>query len=227
MARYLVMASGGLDSTACIHKLLTETDHELHLHHIRLIDSERRWALEDQAIKQTVDWFRTNLRPDLDLTISTFDVLSVGRATFDMMVVYFTAAQVLCQSRFIDVEALVLGNVLDDYQPNEISLLRLPYALAVYENVFKEQGRNPTPVLRPFEKMNKGQVFDIVPGELAELTWGCRHPVLRDGWLEPCGLCHTCEHFEKWGVSHPRHRITGPIAASFERDRPKFTKVYD
>ena len=216
MARYLVLASGGLDSTACIYKLLTETDHELHLHHIRMINSERRWALEDQAIARTVDWFRTNLRPDLELTISTFDVLSVGRATFDMMVVYFTAAQVLCQTRFIDVEALVLGNIQDDYQPNEISLIRLPYALAVYDNGFKEQGRAPIPVLRPFEKMNKRQVFDILPPELIELTWSCRHPKPEGDRLVACGFCHVCGQYEKWGVVHPTAPTNHEIVASMK-----------
>jgi len=51
MAKVLVMASGGLDSTACIYKLLTETDHELHLHHIRMINTERRWMLEDLGLQ--------------------------------------------------------------------------------------------------------------------------------------------------------------------------------
>ena len=57
------MFSGGLDSTAMLVKLLTESDDELRVHHIRMANKEGRDAAEQQAVESIVAWCRSRYRP--------------------------------------------------------------------------------------------------------------------------------------------------------------------
>src|SRR5689334_14723973 len=59
----LAMLSGGLDSTAMLVKLLTETGDELRVHHIRMANREQRAQAEQAAVERIVAWCRDHYRP--------------------------------------------------------------------------------------------------------------------------------------------------------------------
>ena len=59
----LVMFSGGLDSTAMLHQLLTETDADLRVHHIRMANREQRAEAEQAAVERIIAWCRSRYRP--------------------------------------------------------------------------------------------------------------------------------------------------------------------
>lgn len=50
----LIMWSGGIDSTYVLAKALSETDDKIFVHHINIVDRERRFLNENQAILQLI-----------------------------------------------------------------------------------------------------------------------------------------------------------------------------
>ncbi len=57
------MFSGGLDSVYVLHKILIDpeyAEYDVHVHHMRLINKENRAAAEEIAVKNVVDYLRTN-----------------------------------------------------------------------------------------------------------------------------------------------------------------------
>ena len=61
----LVMFSGGLDSTAMLVKLLTQSKDELRVHHIRMVNREGRAGAEQAAVEAIVAWCGRRYRPSL------------------------------------------------------------------------------------------------------------------------------------------------------------------
>src|SRR3954451_22231548 len=59
----LVMFSGGLDSTAMLVQLLTQSREELRVHHVRMENREQRAAAEQSAVERIVAWCASRYRP--------------------------------------------------------------------------------------------------------------------------------------------------------------------
>ena len=57
------MFSGGLDSTAMLVKLLAESDDELRVHHIRMVNREGRDRAERRAVEAILAYCRARYRP--------------------------------------------------------------------------------------------------------------------------------------------------------------------
>ena len=55
----LIMYSGGLDSVAMLVNVLKETNHRVHVHHIKIINFEKRDDVEHDAVKNTLEYIRT------------------------------------------------------------------------------------------------------------------------------------------------------------------------
>ena len=200
MARYLVMTSGGLDSTACIYKLLTETDHELHLHYVRLINPGTAWKVEEIAADDVVAWFRKNLRTDLSYTKSTFEMEAFGKTTSDVTTVVFMAANLLCSSKLYGVDAIVLGLIADD------STERLPAYRTIIDTIVNIRGFRAAPILTPILGSNKPEVLESIPSELFNLTWSCMRPMTNNGIVSACGWCYSCHDFVHYGIPLPPPR---------------------
>ena len=80
----LVMCSGGLDCVALLANLLRETDQALHAHHIEIQNYENRAEAENDAVRETLAYFREHYRE-----------FPLGRGGgFDLTLVLFTAARV-------------------------------------------------------------------------------------------------------------------------------------
>ena len=77
----LVMFSGGLDSTAVLARLLSETADDLRVHHIRMHNSEGRADAEKEAVDAIIAWCATHLASDESSFVTAADFKVDGGAT--------------------------------------------------------------------------------------------------------------------------------------------------
>lgn len=194
----LLMLSGGLDSVALLANVLQDTDHSLHVHHIEIQNYENRLQAENDALEKVLAYCREHFRP---FSYSTSrSELPLGRGGgYDLTLVLFTAARVhTALGRIVDV--VYTGHIA----PSRAEILE---GAAVFNACYINKRFKPV-WLRPLANLRKIDVYDSIPGELADLTWSCRRPVYEGNSYRPCGECHTCRSMAE--VSQTlRQRSTG------------------
>ena len=92
------MYSGGLDSVALLANVLAETDRQVHVHHIDIVNRDGRSAVENIAVEKTLDYIRREYR-DFDYSSSRNEFnIGWGGGT-DLQLTLFTAVKsVSCRS---------------------------------------------------------------------------------------------------------------------------------
>src|ERR671919_1151716 len=89
----LVMFSGGLDSTAMLVKLLAESAEELRVHHIRMVNREKRHLAEQRAVEAIVAYCRRHYRP-FRYSESGLEFEALEAIPIDYLSIAFVACQV-------------------------------------------------------------------------------------------------------------------------------------
>ena len=84
----------GLDSTAMLYRLLTQTDQDLRVHHLRMVNREGRAQAEQEATEAVVAWCRANCRP-FRYSESGIDFADLDTVPIDYLTVAFVACQVV------------------------------------------------------------------------------------------------------------------------------------
>ena len=193
----LVMLSGGVDSTAALVKVLSETGDDLFVHHIYLKNDMRRERPELVAVDKIVQYCQEKYRP-FNFTMSYLD-LSFMKNNVQPDVYSVTYMSALIIRQFPEIDCVIVSAIADDSLNPEMEERRI-----VSRHIFKSffLGRQMPHVDMPLANMTKEQVIDILPSELLELTWSCRKPKIdRDNNYIRCGKCHTCISIES--VSAP------------------------
>jgi hypothetical protein len=178
----LVMFSGGLDSVALLANLLQETDQTLHAHHIEIENYENRARAENDAVRRTLAYFRQHYR-EFSYSSSKSE-FPLGRGGgFDLTLVLFTAARVhTALGRVVDI--VYTGHIA----PTQAEVLE---GSAVFNACYINKRFKPK-WLRPLAHLQKRDIYESIPRELADLAWSCRRPVYSCEGYKPCGRCHTC-----------------------------------
>jgi hypothetical protein len=190
----LLMLSGGLDSVALLANVLTETDQRLHVHHIEIQNYENRLEVENEAVAAVLAYFREHYRAFSYSTSRSEFPLGKGGG-FDLTLVLFTAARV----------HTALGSIVDVVYTGHIAPTRaeIVEGSAVFNACYINKRFKPV-WLWPLARMRKTDIYESIPGQLAELTWSCRTPVQVAGGYQPCGECHACRsRAEVAGIARP------------------------
>lgn len=195
----LVMFSGGLDSTGALYKLLTETDEPIHAHYIFIRNIERRGQAELRAVEALVP--RLQEVRTFTFTQSMWGFAQFNRHfVYDAEIVFFVAAQIALNEKRIThmVQGITKEDMEVAYEEKDatpqLSSPHIKRAWEIYNTCFKYT--NQAPPLRdfPVEHMSKKEVWQMLPEDIREHTWSCRHPRYRaDGQPAICGVCRTCK----------------------------------
>jgi 7-cyano-7-deazaguanine synthase in queuosine biosynthesis len=186
------MFSGGLDSTAVLVKLLTETNDDLRVHHIRMVNLEGRAEAEQRAVESIVAWCRKRLRTFL-YSESGLDFSGLKAIPIDYLAVAYVACQVAIDTPGCARIAVgTLARDLDEMKRSVCASQRRVFA-AMYECYrARKLGEPAIEWLYPVYALNKPQIAAFLPPELRALTWSCRKPVPIPGGFRPCGTCKPC-----------------------------------
>ena len=184
------MFSGGLDSTAMLVKLLTQTDDELRVHHIRMVNREGRAEAEQAAVEAIVAWCRRRYRP-FRYSESGLDFASLEAIPIDYLSIAYVACQVAIDTPGCDriaVASLARDTDIVNRSRRQREVFEAMYAC--YRA--RKLGEAKLEWTYPVYECTKPQIAEMLPSELAALTWSCRRPVAKGTRWVPCGQCKAC-----------------------------------
>ncbi len=188
----LAMFSGGLDSTAMLVRLLKETNDDLRVHHIRMVNREGRADAEQGAVESILEWCRARYRPfrysESGLDFSTLEAIPID---------YLSVAYVACQVAIdtpgcTHIAVGTLARDLDEIKRSVTAAQRRVFS-AMYECYrARKLGEPVIEWVYPVYALNKPQVASLLEPELRGMTWSCRRPVRTPAGFQVCGACKPC-----------------------------------
>jgi 7-cyano-7-deazaguanine synthase in queuosine biosynthesis len=184
------MFSGGMDSTAMLVKLLTQSDEELRVHHIRMVNREGRAGAEQAAVQASLAWCRGRYRP-FRYSESGLDFASLEAIPIDYISIAYVACQVAIDTP--GCERIAVGSLSRDTDiVNRSARQRGIFDVMHACYRARKLGEPRVDWVYPVYECTKAEIAALLPAELARLTWSCRRPVARVGGWTPCGTCKAC-----------------------------------
>ena len=183
----LVLFSGGLDSTAMLVKLLAQDAAELRVHHIRMVNKEKRHLAEQRAVEGILAYCRAHYRP-FRYSESALDFSSLEAIPIDYIAIAFVACQVAIDTpgcKRIAVATLSTDTDIVNRSARQKRVFDEMYAC--YRA--RKLGEPNVEWLFPVYDTPKAELIAALPQALLDLTWSCRTPL--EG-LQPCGTCKAC-----------------------------------
>jgi 7-cyano-7-deazaguanine synthase in queuosine biosynthesis len=186
----LAMLSGGLDSTAMLVRLLTESDEPLRVHHIHMDNAERRAAAEQAAVEAIVAYCRAHYRP-FRYSESGLDFRALEAIPIDYLAIAFVACQVAIDTP--GCNRIAIGALERDTDIENRSARQRRVFDALYECYRARKLGEPTVEwVYPVYRETKAALAARLPRELLGLTWSCRRPVRTASGYAACGACKAC-----------------------------------
>jgi 7-cyano-7-deazaguanine synthase in queuosine biosynthesis len=183
----LVMFSGGLDSTAMLVKLLAQDAAELRVHHIRMVNKEKRHLAEQRAVEGILAYCRAHYRP-FRYSESALDFSSLEAIPIDYIAIAFVACQVAIDTpgcKRIAVATLSTDTDIVNRSARQKRVFDEMYAC--YRA--RKLGQPHVEWVYPVYHTPKAALAAALPQELVDLTWSCRTPL--EGF-RPCMTCKAC-----------------------------------
>ena len=188
----LVMFSGGLDSTAMLYRLLTQTDQDLRVHHLRMVNREGRAQAEQEATEAVVAWCRANCRP-FRYSESGIDFADLDTVPIDYLTVAFVACQVVIDTPGCNRIAVGTLHADLDEVKRKVSVAQRTVFEAMYACYrARKVGEPVVEWIYPVYEMTKAQVAASLPPALRDASWSCRRPVKAGAGYRICGECKPC-----------------------------------
>lgn len=186
------MFSGGLDSTAALVRLLTETRDDLRVHHIRMQNREGRADAEQAAVESIVEWCGRRFR-SFHFSQSGLDFSALRAIPIDFISVAYVACQVAIDTPGCNRIAVgTLARDLDEIKRSVCAAQRRVFA-PMYECYrARKLGEPVIDWVYPVYALTKAQIAALLGPDLRSLTWSCRRPVATREGHEPCGKCKPC-----------------------------------
>jgi len=184
----LIMFSGGVDSTYLLVKFLKETDDEIIVHHVHLLNAEERHVAEARQCRMIVAFCRQHYRP-FRYTESAIDHRGLAFFGFDMVTVGFEAG-IVAHGFFTEHKRGVTRWLAGHCEEEGSNPERLPHVLAcVAANCFPWE----PPEFHRHKAIRKADEYRYLDPELRKLVWTCRTPVKQETRFMECGTCKTCQ----------------------------------
>lgn len=184
----LLMLSGGLDSTYALARILRETEDEVLVHHVHMLNNSGRHEREAEACANIVKYCTEQYRP-FSFTQSVIDHRRFIAHGYDLVAAGFEAGMVAASFYMThnrNVFKWIVGHAADDAAP------RKRYKHAQDCCVFNCQDGSP-PMLHVFTPVDAAAEAAYLGPDLLDLTWSCRAPVKGDDdGVTPCGVCPAC-----------------------------------
>ena len=186
------MFSGGLDSTAALVRLLTETEDDLRVHHIRMQNREGRAQAEQDAVESIVEWCEKNFRRFL-FSQSGLDFSGLEAIPIDFISVAYVACQVAIDTP--ECNRIAVGSLardLDEIKRSVCAAQQRVFATMYDCYRARKLGEAALEWVYPVYALTKPQIASLLGPELRQLTWSCRRPVRTASGYHICGNCKPC-----------------------------------
>jgi len=200
------MFSGGLDSTAMLVRLLEQGDEPLRVHHIRMINREKRDLAEQRAVDSILAYCRAHYRP-FRYSESALDFAGLEAIPIDYLSIAFVACQVAIDTPRCD--RVAVGSLASDTDIVNRSERQKRVFDVMYECYrARKLGEPRVDWVYPVYHTPKAELAAALPHELLELTWSCRRPIEGPArgpaqGFKPCLTCKACRAREGLRTAAP------------------------
>ena len=182
----IVVCSGGIDSIGMLWKILTETDDEVLVQHIKIKDIHNYWIHENSAFNNAMAFLKKCMRPFTILPTMEYS----GPYNAPHRYVTMLAGALAAYNN--DATRVVKGKVNVDYSlptnPKNVRCKEIYDIILSEKNVLYET---------PVKNVDKRSWFTLLPSELIEMLVTCRAPlVINDEFVE-CGVCYSCVRYNE------------------------------
>jgi 7-cyano-7-deazaguanine synthase in queuosine biosynthesis len=201
----LVMFSGGLDSTAMLVKLLAESADALHVHHIRMINKEKRDLAEQRAVEGILAYCRAHYRP-FRYSESALEFTALEAIPIDYLSIAFVACQVAIDTpgcTRVAVGALAADTDIENRAARQRRVFEVMYEC--YRA--RKLGAPHVEWIYPVFRTPKAELAAALPQQLLELSWSCRRPI---NGFQPCMTCKACRARQGLRAPAPTADNRGP-----------------
>lgn len=204
---YIVPLSGGLDSTYLLYKLLQEGNDVFVMHVSLKKKGEYYWKQELKAFRKIVKWCKINCSGEIvDVRKSVINMMEFpfGYDTDGILLMAQKYCYRICKRFDYDDVRVAFGAVGDD-DPYTEERYKKGYGVALWNALidsmtgrthykrFKAINRKTfSPLYHP-TKLYKKDIVNLIPKELLDMVWTCRHPNKQTG--EPCERCGSCRKY--------------------------------
>ncbi len=188
--RYLVMWSGGVDSTYALAWLLANTDHQIHAHHVHINNWENRSEAEHRAIKALLP--RLNAIRPFTHSFTGHDNGEILYIPYDMAIVCFHAGLVIREfnGKKAPFDAWTIGtHKAEGHWGARWNDIEPAVKAAAFHSIHKHLPEFELPIL--VEK--KDEIIFLKAKGLYEYCFYCRAP--KNG--QSCGSCKACGEVER------------------------------
>ena len=163
------MFSGGVDSTAMLVKLLAGSDEPLRVHHIHMVNQERRDAAERRAVDAILAYCRKHYRP-FRYSESGLDFRALEAIPIDYLSIAFVACQVAIDTPHCT--RIAVGSLAADTDIENRSLRQR----RVFDEMYacyraRKLGEPKVEWIYPVYDQPKSALVAALPNELLSLTW--------------------------------------------------------
>lgn len=196
MDRVLVLFSGGIDSTAALHRVFTEhKDLYPIVHHVHLESSENRSQAEALAVKRILKWYKAH-----GFRFSYVEMsFKTPYPLWDANIYGMTTGAICSMDK--GITHFATGATYTTYSASGEQIYPGPTEAEFQNIVNVHAGRHVSilPVFRDKDGrfFDKQGAWDIIPNQVKPLIWSCRRPEY--GGLGPtrCNRCETCRELNK------------------------------
>lgn len=185
------MFSGGLDSTAMLVKLLSDTADELRVHHIRMVNREGRAGAEQAAVERIVAYCRARYRP-FRYSESGLEFAQLEAIPIDYLSIAFVACQVAIDTPGC-TRVAVAALAADTDIVNRTARQRRAFDAMYGCYRARKLGEPQVEWIFPVYHAAKAELAAALPPDLLDLTWSCRRPVETADGFRPCLSCKACK----------------------------------
>jgi 7-cyano-7-deazaguanine synthase in queuosine biosynthesis len=193
----LLMFSGGLDSTGALWQLLQNKENRVHLHHLYLVNKEKRAEAEQRAVKNILSYISKYYKVEYSESYHEYpyyshlslrdngDMVLNQNFMFDSDIYNFIAATICFN--LPSIKTVAIGRTKSD--SNSIIEER-----AVRGNKLLELFVPNVKKIYPVGHLTKHEIYNTLPKKLRNMTWSCRTPVyINQNTIQECGKCNTCK----------------------------------
>lgn len=203
------MLSGGLDSTACLFKLLKDTDDDVHTFYVNLENNSHKVWCEEQAI-ETILPIAQRVRSFEHHTGSTFDIrgcMNKGLQPY----LWMTSSALMINHIGGEKPRLCIGYTAGDSAIDALDDIRREWK--ILWNLLGDARRLP-PLYLPLANRTKGQSMDYLRRiehtqscAIIKHLWTCENPERFHGpdasGYRACRRCNPCERGLEIGLVKP------------------------
>ena len=183
MYKVLILWSGGLDSTACLYWHLKNTDYQIHVHHVKLLNRGKMMTRQLDAVGN-MNPILQKIRP-FELTTSTQYAHILG----DVFICVVDGMRIAYAKEYDEV---IVSTTINEGPPWPV--LRMVHKVVQAANQNDVYTKHRIKFKTPFRKtFTKEMCWNELPKELQEKVWWCRS---HDGEL--CSECFQCTEMKKF-----------------------------